>query len=212
MERLARLIDSPDCSISYFYPECRRILTPGQLKRTTSFNHDYDCLISDQLLNIWEELDGLPLLSQVTVADLLGYTQNTLLKDIDQMSMAVSLEVREPFCDYDLIEFLLRVPDNIKMSTYPKSLMVESLKGMIPDAMVHRPKQGFVFPWDKWMKKELRTFCETYINRISQRQIIRPEGLQQLWKGFLRGDSSCRWIDIWLFVVLEYWLEKNNIN
>ncbi|MGN6415914.1 MAG: asparagine synthase (glutamine-hydrolyzing) [Pseudobacter sp.] len=212
MERLARLIDAPDCSVSYFYPECRRILTPGQLSKTTSFSHSYDCLIGDRLLNLRDELSTLPLLSQITVADLMGYTQNTLLKDIDQMSMAVSLEIREPFFDYDLIEFLLRVPDHVKYPTYPKSLMVESLNGMIPDEIVHRRKQGFVFPWEKWMRTELRSFCETYINRISQRQIIRPEGLQKLWKGFLKGDPSCRWIDIWLFVVLEYWLERNNIN
>ena len=88
------------------------------------------------------------LFSQVTAAEYLGYTQNTLLKDTDQMSMANSLEIREPFFDQELVEFLMSVPDKYKFPLYPKSLLVESLKPLLPESIVYRKKQGFVFPWD----------------------------------------------------------------
>ena len=154
----------------------------------------------------------MPLLSQVSVAEYIGYTQHTLLKDTDQMSMAVSLEVREPFFDQDLVEFVLGVPDEWKKPVYPKSLLVESLKPLLPDEIVHRRKQGFLFPWELWLRKELRSFCEGHIKRIAQRPFINGKGLMSTWQRFLDGDARVRWAEMWLFVVLEYWLEKNDIS
>jgi asparagine synthase (glutamine-hydrolysing) len=157
------------------------------------------------------DLQKLPLLSQVSVAEYLGYTQHTLLKDMDQMSMARSLEVREPFFDHQLIEFVLHVPDKHKYPAYPKKLLVESLKGLLPHEIVHRKKQGFLFPWNEWMKNDLRTFCESHLLAISERDFIKGPQLMLYWKRFLSGDESVRWMEIWLFVVLEYWLQRNNV-
>jgi asparagine synthase (glutamine-hydrolysing) len=70
--------------------------------------------VERELLSRRNELAALPLLSQVSAAEYLGYTQNTLLKVTDQMSMSVSLEVREPFFDQDLVEFMLAIPTGIK--------------------------------------------------------------------------------------------------
>ncbi len=70
-------------------------------------------------------------------------------------------------------------------------------------------KQGFVFPWNEWMKNELRGFCETHINHIAQRDFIQGDHLKKIWNQFLAGDPDIRWQEIWLFVVLDYWMEKN---
>ena len=128
------------------------------------------------------------------------------------MSMAVSLEVREPFFDHKLIEYVLGVPDNLKYPAYPKSLLVESLDGLLPGEIVHRKKQGFTFPWHYWLKNELKSFCEGHLTRLSQRRFINAEVLMQTWKEFLTGSEKVRWMDIWLFVVLSYWLEKNEVD
>ncbi len=125
------------------------------------------------------------------------------------MSMSVSLEVREPFFDHELIEYVLRVPDELKYPTYPKSLLVESLGGLLPREIVHRKKQGFTFPWNHWLKNELRSFCEHHLNRLAERDFIDGRRLKQMWFDFLNGSKKVRWMDIWLFVVLAYWLEKN---
>jgi asparagine synthase (glutamine-hydrolysing) len=127
------------------------------------------------------------------------------------MSMAVSLEVREPFFDHDLIEYMLQVPDAIKNPVYPKSLLVESVKPMLPDEIVHRKKQGFLFPWTHWLKGPLKSFCATRIDQLCSRDFIQADALQDLWNRFQQGDKNARWSEIWLFVVLEYWMEKNNI-
>jgi asparagine synthase (glutamine-hydrolysing) len=209
--RVARMLAAPDLSIASLYPEFRRILSPELLGQLTSLDTRNRTLLEAELVRHAEVFNRLPLLSQVSAAEYTGYTQHTLLKDTDQMSMAVSLEVREPFFDHDLVEYLLQVPDAIKRPTYPKSLLVESVRPLLPDEVVHRRKQGFLFPWALWMKRELKSFCEERIARLSERDFIRGKALQAYWKRFLQGDPAVRWTELWLFVVLEYWMEKNHV-
>ena len=208
--RYIQLLRSPDADISTFYPAFRQIVSPAMLSECTNLSFDY-LGANEDLVKLNGDLSKLPLLSQVSVAEYLGYTQHTLLKDMDQMSMARSLEVREPYFDHELVEFVLHIPDKLKYPTYPKKLLVDSLSGLLPPEIVHRKKQGFVFPWNEWMKNELRTFCESHLNAAAERDFIKGPQLMLYWKRFLRGDESVRWMEIWLFVVLEYWLQKNNV-
>jgi len=212
-DRIQQLLEGDSCAIDEVYPVLRQILTPKLINSVTSLDGRH---FSTPLMRELEEkkrrLQGMSLLSQVSAAEYLGYTQHTLLKDTDQMSMAVSLEVREPFFDQDLVEFVLAVPDQLKMPVYPKRLLVESLKPLLPDEIVFRKKQGFVFPWNNWLRSELRSFCEVHIKRMADRSFIRGDQLLKYWQDFLQGNKNIRWPEIWLFVVLEYWLEKNNVD
>jgi asparagine synthase (glutamine-hydrolysing) len=208
-DRMRQMIGLASPAIENSYPVFRQLLSPVALHELTRLNGSDPQTLSRQLIAKKSALAGLPYFSQVTAAEFLGYTQQTLLKDTDQMSMAHSLEIREPFFDQDLVEFVMSIPDHFKVPVYPKSLLVESLKPMLPDEIVFRKKQGFVFPWNEWMKKELRSFCETHINQISQRDFIQGDQLKKTWKRFLSGDKDIRWQEIWLFVVLDYWMIKN---
>ena len=159
-----------------------------------------------------EKISRMPLYSQYTVAELTNYTLDVLLKDTDQMSMAWALEVREPFFDYQLIEFLLTVPDDYKFeSNTPKHLLVDAMGDLLPGEIVHRPKKGFAFPWDKWMRNELKSYCEEAIQKLSRRGIFNQENLIGLWNRFLANDKAITWMHIWSFVVLEKWMEQNGI-
>ncbi|HEV9037244.1 MAG TPA: asparagine synthase (glutamine-hydrolyzing) [Puia sp.] len=209
--KIRQLLTADSWFIDRSYPVFRQILSPALFRQLTRLPAG-DTAVARELSARKSTLSGLPLLSQVSAAEFLGYTQHTLLKDTDQMSMAVSLEVREPFFDQDLVEFVLSVPDTQKTPVYPKSLLVESLKPLLPDEIVFRKKQGFTFPWEVWMKKELRTFCDRRIRNMAQRPFIREEKLLSFWQAFLDGDAHIRWPEIWLFVVLEYWLEKNRVS
>jgi asparagine synthase (glutamine-hydrolysing) len=210
-QRIATLLAGDSLDIADVYPEFRRMLTPAQIRGLTALPSGQSTSLQQVLHEKQAVLGKLPLLSQVSAAEYLGYTQHTLLKDADQMSMAVSLEVREPFFDHDLIEYMLQVPDAIKNPVYPKSLLVESVKPMLPDEIVHRKKQGFLFPWTHWLKGPLKSFCATRIDQLCSRDFIQADALQDLWNRFQQGDKNARWSEIWLFVVLEYWMEKNNI-
>jgi asparagine synthase (glutamine-hydrolysing) len=208
-DRIRQLIGLSSPAIENSYPIFRQLLSPDALHELTSLNAADKQTLSRQLISKRSAFAELPYYSQVTAAEYLGYTQQTLLKDTDQMSMAHSLEIREPFFDQDLVEFVMSVPDHFKVPVYPKSLLVESLKPMLPHEIVHRKKHGFVFPWNDWIKKELRSFCEMHINQISQRDFIHGAHLKNAWNRFLSGDPNIRWQEMWLFVVLDYWMARN---
>jgi asparagine synthase (glutamine-hydrolysing) len=216
-QRLRQLLMADSCSIDNAYPVFRQILGPSLLRELTHLEtaagtQPDNTAIRHILRDKRQTLEKLPLFSQVSAAEYLGYTQHTLLKDTDQMGMAVSLEIREPFFDQDLVEFVLAIPDTLKRPTYPKSLLVESLKPMLPDEIVFRKKQGFLFPWKDWLKNELRSFCEIRITNMADRSFVNGQALISYWQRFLAGDKDIRWAEIWLFVVLEYWLEKNGVS
>ena len=210
-KRLAEMLAITDTSISNVYPIIRKIFSPDLIRQLVNTNVQQiglEKMLKDELRKI-EKFD---LFSQYSIAEYMGYTQHTLLKDADQMSMAVGLEIREPFFDHQLVEYVLSIPDHIKYPHYPKQLMVEALAPLLPNEVVHRKKQGFVLPWEKWMRAELQSFCASQINRLSQREFIRGDALLKYWDRFLKHDPSVRWMELWQFVVLGYWLNKNGIN
>jgi len=213
-QRIAQLLRMNAGNIEDVYPVFRQIVSPASLQELTTLasSGSFTTSVGRELIDRKAAIRQLPLLSQVSVAEYLGYTQHTLLKDTDQMGMAASLEVREPFFDQDLVEFVLAIPDELKKPAYPKSLLVESLKPLLPDEIVHRKKQGFLFPWNSWMRGELRTFCDTHIRNMARRPFIKGDALLDYWQRFLAGGKDTRWPEIWLFVVLEYWLEKNGVS
>jgi asparagine synthase (glutamine-hydrolysing) len=209
--RLATVLDIVNPSLKELYPALRRVMSPDIISRLTSLksNHQQWKKILEAEVNRSSQVGYF---SQYSIAEYMGYTQQTLLKDSDQMSMAVGLEIREPFFDHELVEFVLSLNDEMKYPHYPKQLLVETLDPLLPGEIVHRKKQGFVLPWDSWMKNELNDFCSSAINSISERDFINGPELKRHWKRFLAGDSSVRWTEPWLFVVLSHWLNKQGIS
>lgn len=209
------LLSSPDSDITNIYPNFRQIHNTDKircLRAATGRPATAAFTLEEELKAKRAAIDRFEPLAQVSIADYLGYTQNVLLKDADQMSMAVSLELREPFFDHDLVEYVLNIPDNIKFPAYPKKLLVESLGDLLPQEIVFRKKQGFVLPYDLWMRGDLRRFCDEKIRGLAARGIFEEEKMVAYWNRFLERRSNIRWSDIWIFVVLEHWLEKNQVS
>jgi asparagine synthase (glutamine-hydrolysing) len=155
---------------------------------------------------------NLPLLSKVSVAEMESYMTNVLLRDTDQMSMAHSLEVREPFLDHRLVEYVLGVSDEVKYPHSPKQLLVDAVDGLIPREIVDRPKMGFTFPWAIWMRNELRDFCETNLKVLDEHEMMRKGEVMLLWQRFLQGDKRITWSRVWPLVVLGFWIKENNVS
>ena len=102
-----------------------------------------------------------------------------------------------------------QVPDKYKPSDTPKCLLVEALGDLLPRSIVDRKKMGFVFPFDKWMRGELKEFCDTRIQQLADRGIFNANTLTEKWKKFSSGQGSVRWSELWHLVVLTDWLETN---
>ena len=113
---------------------------------------------------------------------------------------------------HELIEYVLSLPDAYKMGEGPKQLLVDSLPDLLPDYIVNRPKMGFEFPWREWLKNELFDYADQRLRRISKRPYFKEEGVMELWSRFTKGDQSITYSRIWPLVVLEEWMELNEIN
>ncbi len=211
-EKAAGLFAAGDLAWPDSYPWSRLAFTDAAIRSFTSLRE----LPANQVQRIVEQLDqsgarDLPRLSQVSLAELSTYLQNVLLRDTDQMSMAHALEVRVPFLDHHLVEYVLGVNDRIKYPHTPKQLLVDSLGDLLPRAIVDRPKMGFVLPWEQWLKNDLRTFAHERLQQIGRRSPFSGKGLERLWQRFLAGDQRITWSRIWQLVVLADWLERNGM-
>ncbi|HRC32626.1 MAG TPA: asparagine synthase (glutamine-hydrolyzing) [Bacteroidia bacterium] len=210
-QKLAALLAANEFNQAEFFALSRQLNVPVRIQsllHTAAPEKD----VVENLVSTYFNNANIPMLSRVSMAEINTYMQNVLLRDTDQMSMAVALEVRVPFLDYQLCEYVMGIPDKYKQPDYPKKLLVESLGDLLPPEIVHRKKMGFVFPWEHWLKNELRSFCDERIQSLANRSFMKGENLIEQWKKFLHNDNSIRWIDIWICVVLEHWIVKNNID
>ena len=131
------------------------------------------------------------------------------LRDTDVMSMAHSLEVRVPYVDYRVVEFVCGLPPGWeKKWGYPKRLLEASLRDVIPPEISARRKQGFALPMAKWMKEDLREILEDTLSEESLRRrgIFSPKEVRKLYTRFRKGKSS--YPLIWYLAILELWFRE----
>jgi len=214
-QKIYEILKSDYIHFEYTYPVSRQVMLDHELINLVSRDLLPDNVVFQQInaqLGVGSSGIGLPILSKVSYAEITTYMQNVLLRDADQMSMAHALEVRVPFLDHELLEYVFAIPDEFKYPIYPKKLLVESVGDLLPPEVVHRPKMGFTFPWEHWLKNELRTFCEERIDSFSRRAEINGEPVWDYWKSFLAGSTAIKWSKIWYLVVLENWLIENEID
>ena len=142
------------------------------------------------------------------------YMLNTLLRDSDVMSMAHGLELRVPLVDHQLADKLLQLPGAWKLdSEVPKPLLVGALKGALPNEIVHRKKQGFTLPFERWLRENLRAEMEAALPKIGQGplgSLLDYDAVAQVWDDFMSKRTS--WSRIWSLHVLEQWCELNSVS
>ena len=145
--------------------------------------------------------------AQISWAELSVYMRQMLLRDSDQMSMAVSLELRVPFLDLELAEYVLSLPAREK-TRHPgiKGLLVEACRDLLPERVYKRPKMGFTMPMDKWMRGPLRSFSDAGLDEVERLTVLAPGSLSRIRKEF--ADGTLHWTRIWSLVVLGHYLKK----
>ena len=144
-----------------------------------------------------------------------GYMTNTLLRDTDATSMAHSLEVRVPFVDTKVVDYVLSVPGEWKVRPGggPKPLLVDAMADLLPPEFMRRPKMGFTLPFEKWLQQDLRNEVASVLEnsgRIAQTGLNADE-VVAVWRKFLRNPRAVGWSRPWAIYVLAKWCEFNDI-
>lgn len=146
-------------------------------------------------------------LDRALAADVGMYLPDDLLVKVDVASMAHSLEARSPFLDHELMEFAARLPTGCKLLRgETKRILKRSLKGLVPDAVLGRPKMGFGVPLARWFRGEMREFVRDALlgPEARARGYFREEAVRTLLEDHLAGRED-RSNQLWNLAMLEHW-------
>ena len=205
MERLDKLpVERLLSSLGSYSGDGRSVLSDAVVSELNGSLHDFESRV---LVPNSTGLDA----SQKTIAAYMGgYLPEDILVKVDRASMAVSLEVRAPFLDPDLIEFLTCVPTNLKLHGLTgKYLLKRLMKGRIPDAIINRRKQGFGVPLNAWLRGSLASTVREYLDpeRVRRSGIFNPKAVEYLVKAHLSGQWDYGQ-KLWPLLLFELWRER----
>jgi len=142
----------------------------------------------------------------ISVAEIIGYMEPMLLRDSDQMSMSVGLEIRVPLLDCRIVEYALSLPASVKRGSPAKRLLIDAFSDLLPRECWDRPKRGFVLPMQKWMNGPLHAFCRHGLS--SAAKFLNPVFVEQAYQDFKK--EKIHWTRLWQISVLGHYLDRKS--
>lgn len=132
----------------------------------------------------------------------------------DKMSMASSVEVRVPFLDRELAEFVAwNVPPALKLKGFlrptTKYLFRRAMRDILPAEVLRQPKAGFAAPVDYWLAHDLKSMVDDLLSpsQIRRRGLFRPEVVQRHVDEHRAGRHDWS-MQLWQFLTLELWMQQ----
>ena len=139
----------------------------------------------------------------VSRAELRTYTHHQLLRDTDVMSMAHSLEVREPLLDVPLIETVLGLPSGMVQSSaqQPKRLLAAAIGDLLPEVVRgRRDKRGFTFPLGVWLQGPLEARTRQILGEVEATGWLQPGAIDCVYTAYKQGQTH--WSRVWALAAL----------
>jgi asparagine synthase (glutamine-hydrolysing) len=131
----------------------------------------------------------------VSRLELVHYMGDTLLRDTDATSMQHGLELRVPFLDGPLVNYVSALPGSVKQSLTgpPKALLRAACGSVVPEEIMSRPKTGFTLPIGSWMRRSVRDQCEAAIAVTEQLPFLDGGEVRRLWNEFQAKPAAMHW-------------------
>jgi asparagine synthase (glutamine-hydrolysing) len=150
--------------------------------------------------------------NDILLTDVKLVLTNDMLTKVDLMSMANSLEVRVPFLDYRVVDFLFSLPDSYKINkNIRKRILQDTFKDFLPAELYNRPKKGFEVPLLKWFRGEMKSLIMDDLlseDLIKEQNIFNYPSIQKLKEQLLSSNPGDVHARIWGLVVFQYWWKK----
>jgi asparagine synthase (glutamine-hydrolysing) len=149
---------------------------------------------------------GSDWLSTLQQLDVNGYLPLDILTKVDRMSMAHSIEARVPLLDHRLMELAATVPPELRLRRgTSKYVFKQGLRGVLPDSILARPKQGFAIPLGRWFRGGLSQLVREVLlsTRARQRGVVRPWAVEALLRRNREGRDQS--FQLWTLLSFELW-------
>jgi asparagine synthase (glutamine-hydrolysing) len=192
------------------------LFSTGTLRRLLI---DSDALTSwglddERASNLRAEISPLSTLRSVTALESEIFLGDRLLRDMDSVSMAHSIELRVPLADTFLSDQLARLDDAQRyLPIGQKRLLRRQSQKLLPDNFFSRPKRGFEFPMDSWMRGPLRALLEERLLDPAQCAALglRATEVARIWRRFLDRPGAIYWTRPWSLFALLHWASVNGV-
>ncbi|MBI4860745.1 MAG: hypothetical protein HY815_10860 [Candidatus Riflebacteria bacterium] len=168
---------------------------------------------TDGLAFLGELLEGVEVkdpLERMVYLDMKIYMSDDILVKVDRASMACSLEVRAPLLDYELVDFVTRLPVEYKLKGLTsKAVLKTAMADRLPESILHRSKKGFGIPVASWIKNELAELVHDMFgtDKLKREGLFDPAKVQSLLADHLAGRADNR-KQLWTLLMFELWLGR----
>jgi asparagine synthase (glutamine-hydrolysing) len=166
-----------------------------------------------QHLAAFDKVKHADFLNQMLYLDTKIFMPTLNLTYNDKMSMASSVEVRVPFLDRELAEFVAwHVPPRWKLKgkwrPVTKYIFREAMRSMLPEEVLQQPKAGFAAPVDYWLAHDLQPMVDDLLSesQVRRRGLFRPETARRYVDEHRRGTEDWS-MQIWQMLTLEIWTQ-----
>ena len=145
--------------------------------------------------------------------DLSRYLRDRLLRDTDSMSMASSLEVREPFLDHRLVDFVLSLPGYLKLGGAVNKPLLFDAVPELPREVGRRPKMGFVLPLPEWFRGPMKETMDEVLLGLPgpSAGLLSRKATTEAWEAFLRGDGTVSATRVFTLASLSAWTAEHEL-
>lgn len=153
---------------------------------------------------------GDDLVNRELYADLRVYLADDIMVKVDRMSMATSLETRAPFLDTDLMELAFSMPGHLKVRGGERKIVLkEALRGVLPDGILTRRKEGFSIPMKNWLRRELQPLMRSLLSdeRVRRRGLFAPAEVARLVDEHVDGRANHAH-QLFSLMVFERWADS----
>ncbi|HIG09490.1 MAG TPA: asparagine synthase, partial [Alphaproteobacteria bacterium] len=133
-----------------------------------------------------------------------------MLVKADRMSMANSLEVRSPFLDKDLVEYVFSIHGKLKIGNFTgKKILKETFKNRLPKWSMSQPKKGFEIPIADWLRSNLKSMVDDSCSKKNLEKLgIIDHSIVDEWRqGLYSGKRDTSW-QLWTIISYKQWLES----
>jgi asparagine synthase (glutamine-hydrolysing) len=184
--------------------------------RAALFSNDVNERLRDStpperfLADLFDQAPRNDLVNRISFVELQSYLPCNVLEYNDKMSMAHGLEIRAPYCDHRLVEYVFSLPGDAKLrGRETKALLRQTLRPRLPARALSKPKVGFNPPMGVWLRGELASLVDSHLSReqVEARGLLRPEAVEQLVRTLRDGRRDVS-LKIWSLIVLEQWLRE----